>query len=828
MAELAGSIVGIVSAGTKVALVLSQLASDIGSAGQEARMISSEIRTFCTILNTLKDTMGKISDSSYYAHCSDMVRDMTTASVEMFTEVLNAAESLRSMTNGKDGRDGKFKFVSRVNWVVFQKPKIVVLRAAIEAYKSNIALMLGTINTVEKVARRTSIPQHFSNVAEDDQERTTLQSLELDHRASLISLEQAERQYEKLTLQHSAEDAESPAEYAWLDTIIDTNVVVRDDSISGDASQHATILQIARMEVNSIRDSLTRSSWGEDSLQDQVVRHSQRLSKLMEEDHRRLSQRWSALLLSNHDNSDTSLHGEGFLGQVVETSDEPVLPGAHVTFTMPGQEATYIQFRKWLLWQPWSLQDQILEALRSEVFSDRLWKDQASALDAVLAQSGGTPNGFDDATPPELETGSPPGMKFNAISEEGKVEHVARVDDQQDDVAESKLDFDAITLTKAHIVDIPSETVQTWVWKRTQKLDLSWNFIRTVPQSMGLCTNLRRLDLGYNHLETIPQPLLLLNSLVALDLRGNMLRAIPSAISRLTALQSLLLSDNRIQGLPLAIGGMKTLQILELSRNPVVFPSANSFFDMRRSLPRDTSPDQRQFDTIGTARLKSYLKCYPADDMTGTYAQAVAGNLPEDALRFQLETQAISMARYKTIGDARNSNENAMYSDEFISFTRQDNPHRGLLKPEDVDHTLGIDALLSPRITLHTVEGASASYSSKRHDMHDHRRSRSHEVSSNRGTMLSPKLADNRSLDVAGRSNKAAEDDANTSWETFSKTIPEVMLQKRDTDWRSGPMTAPMDGIPTPVSPPSKLTTRPESYSGQTPRKEKRYSMMFA
>jgi hypothetical protein len=154
MAELAGSIIGIVSAGTKVALVLSQLASDIGSAGQEARMISSEIRTFCTILNTLKDAMGTIHSSPYYAHCFDVVRRMTDASVEMFTEVLNAAESLRAMAKGKDKKDGKFGFVSKVHWVVFQKPRIVVLRAAIEAYKSNIALMLGTINTIEKVARR--------------------------------------------------------------------------------------------------------------------------------------------------------------------------------------------------------------------------------------------------------------------------------------------------------------------------------------------------------------------------------------------------------------------------------------------------------------------------------------------------------------------------------------------------------------------------------------------------------------------------------------------------------------------------------------------------
>jgi hypothetical protein len=143
--------------GTKVALVLSQLASDIGSAGQEARMISSEIRTFCTILNTLNDTMDKFNSAEYYAHCSDVIKDVTTASVEMFTEVLDAVATLRSMTDGKGARDGKSKFVSRLQWVVFQKPEIVVLRAAIEAYKSNITLMLGTVNIVEKVARRTSV-----------------------------------------------------------------------------------------------------------------------------------------------------------------------------------------------------------------------------------------------------------------------------------------------------------------------------------------------------------------------------------------------------------------------------------------------------------------------------------------------------------------------------------------------------------------------------------------------------------------------------------------------------------------------------------------------
>lgn len=154
MAEFAASIIGIVSAGTKVTLVLSQLAADVGSAGKEARMIGSEIRSFCAVVKTLGDTLEQVQSSQYYAHCTELIKDMTDASLEMFTEILDASEKLRGMVKSKDRKDGKLNLVGRVQWAVFQKPKISVLRAAIEAYKSNLALMLHTLNTAEKVTRR--------------------------------------------------------------------------------------------------------------------------------------------------------------------------------------------------------------------------------------------------------------------------------------------------------------------------------------------------------------------------------------------------------------------------------------------------------------------------------------------------------------------------------------------------------------------------------------------------------------------------------------------------------------------------------------------------
>jgi hypothetical protein len=74
MTEFAASIIGIVSAGTKVSLVLYQLASDVGESAKEARMIAGEIRSFCSVVKTLGETLEKVQNSHYYAHCAEMTK----------------------------------------------------------------------------------------------------------------------------------------------------------------------------------------------------------------------------------------------------------------------------------------------------------------------------------------------------------------------------------------------------------------------------------------------------------------------------------------------------------------------------------------------------------------------------------------------------------------------------------------------------------------------------------------------------------------------------------------------------------------------------------
>lgn len=149
MADLVASLVGIVGAGTKVAMVLSQVAFEIGSAGKEAQIMAREIRSFCTIIRVLSQTMESLhSDMNWsnYSQCAETISDMTTASKEMFTEILGLIESIKKAAWGRSVSPDspKFNLASRIRWVM-NKPKFTFLRSALEAYKSNLSLLMGSI-----------------------------------------------------------------------------------------------------------------------------------------------------------------------------------------------------------------------------------------------------------------------------------------------------------------------------------------------------------------------------------------------------------------------------------------------------------------------------------------------------------------------------------------------------------------------------------------------------------------------------------------------------------------------------------------------------------
>ena len=79
-----------------------------------------------------------------------------------------------------------------------------------------------------------------------------------------------------------------------------------------------------------------------------------------------------------------------------------------------------------------------------------------------------------------------------------------------------------------------------------QTLDLSWNQLTDLPESIGQLTQLQKLDLSYNQLTSLPDSISKLTQLQTLDLSYNRLTDLPDSISKLTQLQTLNLSGNNI------------------------------------------------------------------------------------------------------------------------------------------------------------------------------------------------------------------------------------------------------------------------------------------
>ncbi len=100
-----------------------------------------------------------------------------------------------------------------------------------------------------------------------------------------------------------------------------------------------------------------------------------------------------------------------------------------------------------------------------------------------------------------------------------------------------------------------------------QYLHLTGNQLTTLPESIGRLKLLQRLYLSGNQLTTLPESIGQLKLLQRLDLSGNRLTTLPESIGQLTQLQRLYISGNQLTTLPESIGELRLLQRLDLSGN---------------------------------------------------------------------------------------------------------------------------------------------------------------------------------------------------------------------------------------------------------------------
>lgn len=98
-------------------------------------------------------------------------------------------------------------------------------------------------------------------------------------------------------------------------------------------------------------------------------------------------------------------------------------------------------------------------------------------------------------------------------------------------------------------------------------LDLSYDQLTALPESICQLTQLQILDLSDNQLTAVPESISQLTQLQILNLSGNQLTGVPESISQLTQLQYLNLSGNQLIKLPESLRKLGLLKALFLHGN---------------------------------------------------------------------------------------------------------------------------------------------------------------------------------------------------------------------------------------------------------------------
>ncbi|CEG40286.1 Leucine-rich repeat protein [Plasmopara halstedii] len=106
------------------------------------------------------------------------------------------------------------------------------------------------------------------------------------------------------------------------------------------------------------------------------------------------------------------------------------------------------------------------------------------------------------------------------------------------------------------------------IGSKLEHLDLRYNRLEQLPETLEKCVRLQVLRLSHNLLNSLPQSMHgLAQTLVDLQLAHNQLTSSPRALSGLKALQRLDLSFNRLETLEMDFSHLLHLQVLRLSGN---------------------------------------------------------------------------------------------------------------------------------------------------------------------------------------------------------------------------------------------------------------------
>lgn len=98
-------------------------------------------------------------------------------------------------------------------------------------------------------------------------------------------------------------------------------------------------------------------------------------------------------------------------------------------------------------------------------------------------------------------------------------------------------------------------------------LDLSYNRLKSLPDSVGFLFHLEELLVPFNQLESIPDSIIYLKVLQKLDLSHNCIKTLPDNLGKVTTLAKLNVSHNKLASLPKSLGKLPNLKTILAAGN---------------------------------------------------------------------------------------------------------------------------------------------------------------------------------------------------------------------------------------------------------------------
>lgn len=123
----------------------------------------------------------------------------------------------------------------------------------------------------------------------------------------------------------------------------------------------------------------------------------------------------------------------------------------------------------------------------------------------------------------------------------------------------------ALNLSHRRLTTLPEESLVEGL----RTLNLSFNNLTEISETIGNLTSLEVLNLDYNHLTTLPETIGNLTSLRLLRLMANEISTLPETIGNLVSLQRLDIRCNRLTILPLSLLELPNLSEVDLEQNPI-------------------------------------------------------------------------------------------------------------------------------------------------------------------------------------------------------------------------------------------------------------------